>query len=49
MRHVTTHPRCSMSSTQAATATTAGDTRYKVLGAISLSHFLNDLLQQFLA
>ena len=37
-----------MSSTQAATATTAGDTRYKVLGAISLSHFLNDLLQSLI-
>ena len=37
-----------MSSTLAATATTAGDTRYKVLGAISLSHFLNDLLQSLI-
>ena len=37
-----------MSSTLAATATTAGETRYKVLAAISLSHFLNDLLQSLI-
>lgn len=37
-----------MSSTLAATATPQGDTRYKVLGAISVSHFLNDLLQSLI-
>lgn len=30
------------------TLTPASDTRYKVLGAISLSHFLNDLLQSLI-
>lgn len=37
-----------MSSTLAAPASTAGETRYKVLAAISLSHFLNDLLQSLI-
>lgn len=39
-----------MSSTPAAPAPAhaAGETRYKVLGAISLSHFLNDMLQSLL-
>ncbi|WP_409421512.1 MFS transporter [Pseudaeromonas sp. ZJS20] len=37
-----------MSSTLAATAASQGDTRYKVLGAISVSHFLNDLLQSLI-
>ena len=37
-----------MSSTLATPASTAGETRYKVLGAISLSHFLNDLLQSLI-
>ena len=37
-----------MSSTLAAPAQTIGETRYKVLGAISLSHFLNDLLQSLI-
>jgi len=37
-----------MSSTLASPAQAAGDTRYKVLGAISLSHFLNDLLQSLI-
>ncbi len=37
-----------MSSTLAASAQTGGDTRYKVLGAISLSHFLNDFLQSLI-
>lgn len=37
-----------MSSTLATPASTAGETRYKVLAAISLSHFLNDLLQSLI-
>lgn len=37
-----------MSSTLAATATAQHDTRYKVLGAISAAHFLNDLLQSLI-
>ena len=37
-----------MSSTLAPAASATGDTRYKVLGAISLSHFLNDLLQSLI-
>jgi len=37
-----------MSSTLASPAQAVGDTRYKVLGAISLSHFLNDLLQSLI-
>jgi len=37
-----------MSSTLSATAQNSGDTRYKVLAAISLSHFLNDLLQSLI-
>ena len=37
-----------MPSTLAAPATTASETRYKVLAAISLSHFLNDLLQSLI-
>lgn len=37
-----------MSSTLAASAASQGDTRYKVLGAISVSHFLNDLLQSLI-
>lgn len=39
-----------MSSTPTAPAPAhaAGETRYKVLGAISLSHFLNDMLQSLL-
>ncbi len=37
-----------MSSTVAATAATGGETRFKVLAAISLSHFLNDMLQSLI-
>lgn len=37
-----------MSSPLSATAQSSGDTRYKVLAAISLSHFLNDLLQSLI-
>jgi len=37
-----------MSSTLAATAAAQHDTRYKVLGAISAAHFLNDLLQSLI-
>ena len=37
-----------MSSPLSVTAQSSGDTRYKVLAAISLSHFLNDLLQSLI-
>ena len=37
-----------MSSTVAAPVATGGETRFKVLAAISLSHFLNDMLQSLI-
>jgi len=48
MSPITVRQRFSMSSTLSATAQNSGDTRYKVLAAISLSHFLNDLLQSLI-